>query len=62
MRYHGVVIQPPSEHVRLYAGVWGGKDGRGWIDDWTVEEIGPLNVLRRPGTPATVRSGVEDEP
>ncbi|WCJ58056.1 hypothetical protein NXS98_09985 [Fontisphaera persica] len=42
--------------VRLYVGVWGGRDGRFWTDDWSVEEIGPLNVLRRPGTPVTVRS------
>ena len=28
-----------------------------WLDDWTVEEIGPVNVLNRPGTPWTsVRS------
>lgn len=44
------------ESVRLYAGMWGGRAGRLWLDDWTLEEIGPLNVLRRPGTPATVRS------
>lgn len=42
--------------VRLYAGVWGGKSGKLWIDDWMIEEIGPLNVLRRPGTPVAVRS------
>ena len=44
------------DSVRLYAGVWGGKAGKLWLDDWTVEEIGPLNVLHRPGTPVTVRS------
>ncbi|MCX8109390.1 MAG: hypothetical protein N3G20_11370, partial [Verrucomicrobiae bacterium] len=42
--------------VRLYAGVWGGRSGRLWLDDWSIEEVGPLNVLRRPGTPVTVRS------
>jgi hypothetical protein len=42
--------------VRLYAGVWGGREGKFWLDDWTIEEIGPINVLRRPGTPVTVRS------
>ena len=42
--------------VRLYAGLWGGKKGRVWLDDWTIEEAGPLNVLRRPGTPVTVRN------
>jgi hypothetical protein len=44
------------DRVRLYAGVWGGKAGRFWLDDWTLEEVGPLNVLRRGGTPVTVRS------
>lgn len=42
--------------VNIYAGVWGGKTGRFWIDDLEVEEVGLLNVLRRPGTPVTVRS------
>jgi hypothetical protein len=44
------------EQVRLYAGVWGGRAGRFWLDDFTLEEVGPLNVLHRPGTPVTVRS------
>ena len=44
------------DRVRLYAGLWGGKDGKLWLDDWAVEEIGPVNVLRRPGTPVAVRS------
>ncbi|MCD6508455.1 hypothetical protein J7M22_17785 [Candidatus Poribacteria bacterium] len=42
--------------VKIYAGVWGAKEGRLWLDDWRIEEIGPLNVLRRPGTPVTVKS------
>ena len=42
--------------VLLYAGVWDGKAGKIWLDDWRVEEIGPVNVLHRPGTPVTVRS------
>jgi hypothetical protein len=45
-----------NERVRLYAGVWGGKAGKFWLDDWTLEEAGPINVLRRPGTPVRVRS------
>lgn len=44
------------DSVRVYAGLWGGKAGKLWLDDWTVEEVGPLNVLHRPGTPVTVRS------
>jgi hypothetical protein len=45
------------DKVRLYAGMWRGRAGQLWLDDWSIEEIGPLNVLRRPGTPVTVRSG-----
>lgn len=48
---------PDDGRVKLYTGVWGGKAGRVWIDDCTVEEVGPLNVLHRPGTPVTVRNG-----
>src|SRR3984957_16615690 len=44
------------QKVGLYAGVWGGKAGKLWLDDWSVEEVGPVNVLHRPGTPVTVRS------
>mgnify|MGYP001576783086 CR=1 FL=1 len=44
------------DSVRLYAGLWGGQSGQVWLDDWTLEEVGPLNTLRRPGTPVTVRS------
>ncbi|MBN1359641.1 MAG: hypothetical protein JW993_03565 [Sedimentisphaerales bacterium] len=43
------------ETVRIYAGVWGGRQGRFWIDDFALEEVGLLNVLRRPGTPLVVR-------
>ena len=44
------------DKVSLYAGLWGGKAGKLWLDDWTVEEVGPVNVLHRPGTPVTVRN------
>jgi hypothetical protein len=44
------------DRVRIYAGVWGGKEGRVWLDDLRLEETGPVNVLHRPGTPVTVRS------
>lgn len=42
--------------VRLYAGLWGGRSGRVWLDDWTIEDAGPVNVLRRPGTPVVVQA------
>jgi hypothetical protein len=44
------------DRIRLYAGLWGGKSGKAWLDDWSVEEVGPVNLLRRPGTPVAVRS------
>ncbi|NQT83659.1 hypothetical protein HQ563_11580, partial [bacterium] len=44
------------DRVRLYAGLWKGKEGRVWLDDLRIEEVGLMNVLRRPGTPITVRS------
>ena len=43
------------ELVRIYVGAWGGKSGRFWVDDFQIEEVGLLNVLRRPGTPLTVK-------
>ena len=39
----------------LYLGSWYGKDGKVWWDDVQIEEIGLVNVLRRPGCPVTVR-------
>ena len=44
------------DRVRIYAGLWGGKEGKVWLDDLRLEEVGPVNVLRRPGTPVVVRS------
>lgn len=45
-----------NEKVSLYAGLWGGKSGKVWLDDWSLEEVGPVNVLHRPGTPVSVRN------
>lgn len=46
------------EHTngRLYLGSWSGKSGTMWWDDLQIEEIGLVNVLRRPGCPVTVRA------
>ncbi|MHC4434040.1 MAG: hypothetical protein ACYTBS_19530 [Planctomycetota bacterium] len=43
------------DKVRIYLGAWGGVSGRFWVDDLNIEEVGLLNVLRRPGTPVKVR-------
>jgi hypothetical protein len=45
-----------NSELRVYAGVWGAKSGRFWIDDMGIEEMGLVNVLRRPGTPVGVKS------
>lgn len=44
------------DKLGVYAGVWQGRSGRFWVDDFSLEEMGPINVLRRPGTPVIVRS------
>lgn len=45
------------DSARLYMGTWEGKSGRVWIDDLEVVEISPArDVLKRPGTPITVKS------
>jgi hypothetical protein len=41
--------------ARLYVGSWHGRDGKLWWDDLSIEEIGLVNVLRRPGCPVGVR-------
>jgi len=43
------------DKVRLYVGAWGARKGRFWVDDLEVQEVGLVNVLRRPGTPVVVR-------
>ncbi|KPK42885.1 MAG: hypothetical protein AMJ65_07030, partial [Phycisphaerae bacterium SG8_4] len=43
------------DKVRIYLGAWGGVSGKFWVDDLNIEEVGLLNVLRRPGTPVRVR-------
>ncbi len=43
------------DKVRIYLGAWGGVSGRFWVDNLNIEEVGLLNILRRPGTPVRVR-------
>ncbi len=54
-RYDIVFNSLENRDSLLYLGSWYGKDGKVWWDDLQVEEIGLVNVLRRPGTPVTVR-------
>ena len=39
----------------FYLGCWDGKSGKLWWDDVRIEEIGLVNVLRRPGCPLVLR-------
>ena len=41
--------------ANLYLGTWSGKSGKIWWDDLKIEEMALVNVLRRAGTPVTVR-------
>lgn len=54
-RYDLVFNSLENTEGLLYLGSWNGKDGKVWWDDVQIEEIGLVNVLRRPGTPITVR-------
>lgn len=45
-----------NETIRVYAGMWGGRAGKLWLDDWAIEEAGPINILHRPGTPVKITS------
>jgi hypothetical protein len=44
-----VVFNSLNEHeAGLYAGQWGGRSGKLWLDDLALEELALVNVLRRP--------------
>ena len=47
------------DKARVSIGVPGEKAGKAWVDSVRVEEVGLLNVLRRPGTPVKVRADAE---
>lgn len=54
-RYDLVFNSFNYSEANLYLGSWYGKDGKMWWDDFSIEEIGLVNVLRRPGCPVSVR-------
>jgi hypothetical protein len=41
--------------IELNFGVFEGVKGKVWVDDVEIEEVGLMNVVRRKGTPLTVR-------
>jgi len=45
-----------ADHIDFRIGVSDGEKGKVWVDDVRVEEVGLINVLRRPGTPVKVSS------
>jgi hypothetical protein len=45
-----------ADHVDFRIGVSEGQAGKVWVDDVQVEEVGLVNLLRRPGTPVEVRN------
>ncbi len=55
-QYHLVFNSLDWDEVRVYIGTWGGKGGKIWWDDVKLQEIGLMNVLRRPGCPVSVSS------
>src|SRR5438552_4344313 len=44
------------DHVKISIGAPKPPAGKAWVDSVRVEEVGLLNVLRRPGAPIAVRS------
>ena len=53
---HDVVFNSlEASEVGVYLGCWGGETGSLWWDDAALEEAGPVNIVRRPGAPLSVR-------
>jgi hypothetical protein len=53
--HHVVFNSLEYEEVDLYIGCWDGRTGALWFDDARLEEIGLLNLVRRPGAPLIVQ-------
>lgn len=53
--HHIVFNSLNHTEANLYLGTWGGRTGSLWFDDARLEEVGLLNIVRRPGAPLTVR-------
>jgi hypothetical protein len=48
------------DKVNISIGIRDTTAGKAWVDSVRVEEVGLLNVLRRPGTPVTIRADEGD--
>lgn len=54
--HHVVFNSLSNTTVQLYLGTWGAKSGSLWFDDVTIEEVGFVNLIRRPGAPLVVKT------
>jgi hypothetical protein len=59
-RYDLVFNSQQNTSANVYFGVWGSSAGQLWWDDAQLEEVGLLNVIRRPGAPLTVTNDAGD--
>jgi hypothetical protein len=53
--HHVVFNSLEHSDVTLYIGTWGARTGTVWFDDVKLEEIGLLNLVRRPGAPVILQ-------
>jgi len=53
--HHVVFNSLEHEEVELYIGCWDGRTGSVWLDDARLEEVGLVNLVRRPGAPLIVQ-------
>jgi len=44
------------KNIKIIMGLWGAREGKAWLDDVMITEIGLVNILRRPGCPLVVKS------
>jgi hypothetical protein len=50
-------INKDQKEVAIYAGIWRGKSGKFWLDDFRFGEYGDLSdIVRREGTPLQIKS------
>lgn len=45
-----------ATEANLYIGCWDGRSGSWWFNNLTLEEVGLVNLIRRPGAPLLVRT------
>jgi hypothetical protein len=58
-RHDAVFNTLDHSDIGLYFGVWGNARGTLQWRNWKIDEVGLLNLLRRPGTPCVVQAYVE---